>query len=45
VKTSSRKLPTGQVVQTVFVQLKDGTVVARTADELVKRPTPPSGGA
>lgn len=38
VKTSFFQLPKSQVVETVYVQLDDGRVVARTPDELAALP-------
>jgi hypothetical protein len=40
-KPSSFQLPSGQTVETVIVRLPNGRLVARTPDELVKRPSPP----
>lgn len=40
-KTSSFQLPNGQTVETVYVKLADGQIVARAAHELVERPTLP----
>jgi len=42
VKTSSFQLPDGETVETVFIRLPNGRLIARTAAELVKRPTPPA---
>jgi hypothetical protein len=42
VKTSVFQLPDGTIVETVYVRLKDGRIVARTPEELIKRPTPPT---
>jgi hypothetical protein len=42
VKTSSFQLPDGKTVETVYVRLPGGRIVARTASELVVRPTPPA---
>lgn len=42
VKTSSFSLPTGETIETVYVKLPDGRVVPRRADELVRRPAPPT---
>jgi hypothetical protein len=44
VKTSSFQLPDGRIVETVYVELPGGRIVARTPDELVARPTPPAPG-
>jgi hypothetical protein len=41
VKTSSFQLPNGETVETVYVRLPDGRIVARTPAELVARPKPP----
>lgn len=38
VKTSFFQLPTAQVVETVYVQLDNGTIVARTPAELAAMP-------
>lgn len=43
-KTSSFQLPDGKTIETIYVRLKDGRIVARTPDELIKRPTPPTAG-
>lgn len=42
VKTSSFQLPDAQTVNVVLVKLPGGRIVARTADQLVTRPTPPA---
>lgn len=41
-KTSSFQLPSGERQEIVIVELPGGRRVARTPDELVKRPTPPA---
>ncbi len=43
-KTSSFQLPKNESVKVVMVRLADGRIVARTPDELVARPTPPTPG-
>ena len=42
VKTSSFQLPDAETVEIVLVRLPGGKLVARTADELLTRPTPPT---
>lgn len=42
--TSSFQLPKGKTVETYAVQLPDGRVVVRTADELAKAPPKPATG-
>ena len=41
-KTLSVQLPTAEVVETVYVRLPGGRIVPRRADEVVKRPMPPT---
>jgi hypothetical protein len=41
-KTSSVRLPSGETVDIVFVRMPDGRLMPRRADELIKRPTPPT---
>lgn len=42
VKTSSFKLPTAEVVETVYLKLPDGRIVPRRSDETVTRPPLPA---
>lgn len=36
------QLPKGEVVETVWIRLPNGKLVPRRADEIIKRPTPPT---
>lgn len=40
-KTSSYKLPSGEVVDVVYIRLQDGRIVPRHPSEVLRRPTPP----
>ena len=42
VKTSSFKLPNGEVIETVFVRKPDGSIAVRRPEELIPRPAPPA---
>ena len=44
-KTSSFQLPSGEIVETIYVRLQNGKIVPRHPDELIARPTPPAPGA